>query len=33
MAVAHPKAAYAGGLETVNEWVSKGFSRLELLSL
>ena len=28
MDVAHPKAAYAGGLEAVNEWVSKVLSEL-----
>ena len=28
MAVAHPKAAYAGGLEAVNEWVSKVLSQV-----
>ncbi len=27
MDVAHPKAAYAGGLEAVNEWVSKALSQ------
>ena len=29
MDVAHPKAAYAGGLEAVNEWVSKVLSQVE----
>ena len=28
MGVAHPKAAYVGGLEDVNEWMSKGFSEV-----
>ena len=28
MDVAHPKAAYAGGLEDVNEWVSRVFSQV-----
>ncbi len=28
MTVAHPKAAYAGGLEPVNEWVSKVLSQM-----
>ena len=28
MAVAHPKAAYAGGLEAVNKWVSKALSQV-----
>ena len=28
MDVAPPKAAYGGGLETVNEWVSKVFSEV-----
>nr|WP_307990984.1 hypothetical protein [uncultured Niameybacter sp.] len=26
--MAHPKAAYVGGLEAVNEWMSKGFSQV-----
>ncbi len=28
MDVAHPKAAYVGGLEAVNEWLSKVLSEL-----
>ena len=28
MDVAHPKAAYGGGLEDVNEWMSKDFSQM-----
>ena len=28
MDVAHPKAAYVGGLETVNEWVSRVLSEM-----
>ena len=28
MDVTHPKAAYAGGLEAVNEWVSKVLSQV-----
>nr|WP_307990280.1 hypothetical protein [uncultured Niameybacter sp.] len=28
MAVAHPEAAYVGGLESVNEWVSKALSQV-----
>ena len=28
MDVAHPKAAYVGGLEAVNEWVSKALSEM-----
>ena len=28
MDVASPKAAYAGDLEAVNEWMSKGFSEV-----
>ena len=28
MDVAHPKAAYVGGLEAVNEWVSKALSEV-----
>ena len=28
MAVTHPKAAYADGLEAVNEWVSKALSQV-----
>ena len=28
MDVAPPKAAYVGGLESVNEWVSKAFSQV-----
>ena len=28
MDVARPKAAYVGGLEAVNKWVSKGFSEM-----
>ncbi len=28
MEVAYPKAAYAGGLEAVNEWVSKALSEM-----
>ena len=28
MAVAPPKAAYVGGLEVVNEWMSKDFSEV-----
>ena len=28
MDVAPPKAAYAGGLEAVNEWVSKALSEM-----